>query len=258
MRIMTHRFVLATAAVLAACSGAEVDQAELAARAARADSSAAGYPVRDPAPRSSTPVAARPTSPTSPTSPSRATLTTPPLVPSGSPGPARADSARPGTAANAEPGVAVQPVDSTIRVNEFLSYNPARRVMQLRVVAGFNGVNSALNFNGGTNGEHVILVPAGWRVELPFDQRDDQLPHSALVVSETDPLPIDPLPPAFPNAASGRLVDGYPAGISDTLRFMVDRVGRFQIACGVPGHAQGGMWISLLVSSTASRPSYRP
>lgn len=168
-------------------------------------------------------------------------------------GPSRADSASEIPAAPAAPAA-----DSLVRAaGEFLAYDPARRTVQLRALAGYDGVNGSLNFNGAARGARVATIPLGWHVEVLFRQDDEALAHSALVAPASDPMPVDAPPPAFPGAAIRRSTRGMVAGASDAFTFTADRAGSFVLQCGVPGHAQGGMWLRVVVDSTASLPSYR-
>jgi hypothetical protein len=37
--------------------------------------------------------------------------------------------------------------------------------------------------------------------------------------------------------------------------FKADKAGQYAMVCGVPGHAQGGMWDELDISATAQAPT---
>jgi sulfocyanin len=144
-----------------------------------------------------------------------------------------------------------------VRVNEFLSYDADARTAILQVVGGYNGLNGALNFNGGAKGSQTITVPLGWKVQASFVNRDGDLPHSAIVVREVSPIPLESPPAAFPRAFTVKLEEGLQEGGADDMSFVANKEGRFLIFCGVPGHGQGGMWIYLVVSPSASAPSYQ-
>jgi len=60
---------------------------------------------------------------------------------------------------------------------------------------------------------------------------------------------------AFPRAETVDLKEGMPANKTDSLSFTADKAGRYWIMCGVPGHAEGGMWDLLVVSETATAPA---
>jgi hypothetical protein len=165
------------------------------------------------------------------------------------------------------PNVATRPAlpDSTsasvaeapVRVNEFLTYDRQSRTVSLQLIAGYNGLNGSLNYNGATNGRHGLYVPVGWRIHVAVTNRDSDLQHSAIVVLKVLPPPIEPSEPAFPAAALPQLEEGLHEDETGTIDFVADRAGQYMIACGVPGHAQAGMWLQLAVSNALKVPAYR-
>ena len=251
------------------------------ADAARADSSAAGYAVG--ARRETTSVASAAVSgATQPgdSQPSTSTLVAAPTVaPRVAPtavaaAKARGSGAAPSAAAHdtmkadlpaKAPNVAARPAlpdspsapDAPVRVNEFLTYDRRSRTVSLQLIAGYNGLNGSLNYNGATNGHHGLYVPTGWRIHVAVTNRDSDLQHSAIVVQKVLPPPIEPTEPAFPAAALPQLDEGLHEDETGTIDFVADRAGQYMIACGVPGHAQAGMWLQLAVSNGLKVPVYR-
>lgn len=144
-----------------------------------------------------------------------------------------------------------------VRVNEFLTYDPRSRIVSLQLIAGYNGLNGSLNYNGATSGSHGLIVPKGWRIHVAVTNRDSDLQHSAIVIAKVLPPPIEPADPAFDGAALARLDEGLQEDETGTLDFVATRPGHFMIACGVPGHAQAGEWLELVVTNSALPPSYR-
>ena len=142
-----------------------------------------------------------------------------------------------------------QAIDTT-----WLASDVATRTATFQLIAGLTGLNGALNFNGFRDGGLTLTVPLGWNVLINFSNNDGDLPHSAEVIDDQEPLPAGPVDPAFPRAVTIRLAQGLEAGQTDDLRFVADRAGSFLIFCAVPGHGLGGMWIRFNVSATASRP----
>jgi sulfocyanin len=142
-----------------------------------------------------------------------------------------------------------------VRVNEFLSYHPDTRAVQLRLVAGYSGANNTLNINGATEGAHTVTIPVGWRVEAVLENRVD-LPHSAVVLAAVPRLPETPGAAAFPGAQTAAVTEGAGMMTSRPLSFVATHAGSYQIVCGVPYHAQAGMWIRLVVSDQAKTPEY--
>jgi sulfocyanin len=143
------------------------------------------------------------------------------------------------------------------RVNEFLSYDAQARAVTIMLVAGYNGLNDALNYNGGARGSQGVSVPLGWTVHVALTNRDSDLQHSAIVVRQVLPPPEEMTTPAFAGAIMPQLEEGVHEGDTTSFDFVADKVGRYMLACGVPGHAQGGMWMRLTVSADIDRPAYR-
>lgn len=268
--------VAALAAAVVAC-GERTSSAD----EARADSSAAGYAVG--VRTESSAVAAAASTPMAPAdsqaaAASRAVTAGPTTTatvaranPAGTNKPAPApDTAKAGAhTTTIVPNVATHPVprDSTaarvtvpegpVRVNEFLTYDQRSRTVSLQLIAGYNGLNGSLNYNGATHGSHGLYVPTGWRIHVAVMNRDSDLQHSAIVVQKVLPPPIEPSEPAFPAAALPQLDEGLQEDETGTLDFVADRAGQYMIACGVPGHAQAGMWLQLAVSNGLKVPAYR-
>ena len=156
-----------------------------------------------------------------------------------------------GAAAQAEkPAPAAQAIDPS-----WLSVDATTRTATFDLIAGLTGANGALNFNGFKDGGLALTVPVGWTVVMHFRNHDGMLPHSAVVIDDVHPLPLQPVTPAFPKAFTLRLAEGIPSEGRDDLRFIADKGGSYLIFCGVPGHGAAGMWVRLMVSTSAPQPS---
>lgn len=143
-----------------------------------------------------------------------------------------------------------QPVDP-----HWLSVNATAKTLRFQLIAGLTGLNGALNFNGYTDGGLTLTIPTGWTVEMDFVNNDGMLPHSAIVVAATLPIPATPSGAAMSRAVTVRLSEGLPPLGKDTMRFTAAPAGDYFIVCGVPGHATAGMWIRLRVSDFAKAPT---
>ena len=143
-----------------------------------------------------------------------------------------------------------QPVDP-----HWLSVNAAAKTLRFQLIAGLTGLNGALNFNGYTDGGLTLTIPTGWTVEMDFVNNDGMLPHSAIVVAATLPIPATPTGAAMSRAVTVRPSEGLPPLGKDTMRFTAAPAGDYFIVCGVPGHATAGMWIRLRVSDAAKAPT---
>ena len=137
----------------------------------------------------------------------------------------------------------------------WLTFDSAAKTVRFQLIAGLTGLNGALNFNGFRDGGLTLVVPVGWKTEIAFRNHDGMLPHSAEVVGDTNPPPIQPQTPAFDRAFTLKLAEGLPPEGTDDFRFIANREGSFLLFCGVPGHGAAGMWIRLVVSGSGRRPS---
>ncbi|HET7564061.1 MAG TPA: sulfocyanin-like copper-binding protein [Gemmatimonadaceae bacterium] len=141
------------------------------------------------------------------------------------------------------------------KVNEFLSYDASAKRVTLQVDAALGNHNGGMNFNGGSGGNQTITIPVGWTVRMNFLNKD-AIPHSAIIVPGTMPLPVIPTDAAIPGAYTKDLTSGIATDGTDTSTFRVNKPGEYFIECGVPGHGPSGMYIRFTVSATATAPSY--
>jgi plastocyanin len=140
-------------------------------------------------------------------------------------------------------------IDSTWLVTDV----PTRTV-QFQLIAGFSGLNGALNLNGFGDGELTFTVPAGWHVVIHFINHDGMLAHSGVVVADSLLPTAGASSPAFSQAVTLKAQEGLTATEHDDMKFVADKAGSYLIICGVPGHAAAGMWIRLKVEPGADRP----
>lgn len=148
-----------------------------------------------------------------------------------------------------------QAASQDVRVNEFMSYDPAAKKVTISLAAALGGFNGGMNFNGGAKGDQTITVPLGWSVHMPFVNKD-AIPHSAIILADAMPLPMAPENPAIARAYTNDLTAGLPTGGTDTMDFKASRAGKYLIVCGVPGHGPSGMYIKFVVSDKATVPAY--
>ncbi|MDQ2932599.1 MAG: hypothetical protein M3Y05_17485 [Gemmatimonadota bacterium] len=158
--------------------------------------------------------------------------------------------------AKAAPAAAATPTTSPdVKVNEFLSYDPAAKTIALKLFAAHGSVNGGMNFNGNANGSATITVPVGWTVSWMF-KNEDAIPHSAIILANKQPFPAQPQDPAIARAYTSDLTAGLATDKTDQTTFKAETAGDYVIACGVPGHAPSGMWIHFNVSADAKVPTY--
>ena len=137
----------------------------------------------------------------------------------------------------------------------WLRADTAARTTALTLVAGLTPANGGMNFNGFGGGKLTVTVPVGWTVTLHYKNQDQILPHSVEVIPADAAVPLGPVTPAFPRAATKALEQGVPPGSGEDVRFVATKAGAYVIFCAVPGHGQAGMWIRLTVSDATRAPS---
>jgi sulfocyanin len=123
-----------------------------------------------------------------------------------------------------------------------------------------------LDFNGSLRGALKIYIPAGWNLEIKYiNSPGDGLPHSVGIIKNNTALPKSSDPSRdgellawAPDSSQGKtgFLLGVDPGESTSLKVSSLAEGVYWIACGVPGHATGGMWIVLVASSQVSEPYY--
>ncbi len=124
----------------------------------------------------------------------------------------------------------------------------------------------SLDFNGSTSGRLIIYIPAGWNLEIRYiNSPSDGLPHSIGIIKNNtvtpknnDPTKDGELLAWAPDSSRGitGFIEGIDVDESTTLKASSIAEGIYWIACGVPAHARGGMWIILVSSSQVTEPYY--
>ena len=148
------------------------------------------------------------------------------------------------------PSSSVQRVDSS-----WLAVDTVTRTAEFNLIAGFTGLNGALNFNGFRDGGLTLAVPLNWHVVIRFSNHDGMLPHSAAVIPDGPVPTTGAIAAAFSQAVTLKLQEGLTFSEQDDLKFVANKSGSYLIVCGVPGHAAAGMWIRFKVDPDARAPS---
>ena len=115
-------------------------------------------------------------------------------------------------------GAAAQTVPAPVVDPAWLKADTATRTAGFELIAGLTGLNGALNFNGFRDGGLTLTVPKGWTVAVHFRNHDGMLPHSAEVIADVHPLPLQPQPSAFDRAFTLKLAEGLPPEATDDFR----------------------------------------
>jgi len=122
------------------------------------------------------------------------------------------------------------------------------------VVTRPEGAASAL-INGFRAGEVRAVVPLGWTVKWNWRNDDGTEPHSLVVMTQREKIPLEGGRAAFSNAMSRMVTAGLARSQTDQTTFEADEAGWYWLLCGVPGHALNGEWIELQVSPDAKTAS---
>jgi len=143
----------------------------------------------------------------------------------------------------------------SVNVNKFLWFAPGTQTVYVQLSAALGSSNGGMNFNGGAGGAATITVPLGWKVRMKFLNLD-AIPHSAIVITNQQPLPAIPQTAAFGAAYTRDLTGGLFTDQTDDMNFKAAPAGKYLLVCGVPGHGPSGMWIWFVVSADAKVPTY--
>ncbi|MGH7698006.1 MAG: sulfocyanin-like copper-binding protein [Candidatus Dormibacteria bacterium] len=146
---------------------------------------------------------------------------------------------------SASPAASPSPTSGTVTLDRWVSYDSATRTLTWKLVAGYQGRNHGLNFDGDSSGAMLVTVPVGWTVVVDFSNVAS-INHSAAVVAPSGTTA------AFPGAEIPNPTAGTPPGQTASFTFTASQVGSYRVTCLVPGHEQAGMWDSFDVSSGGS------
>jgi sulfocyanin len=152
-------------------------------------------------------------------------------------------------------GAAAQAAPAKVPDPSWLKTDSVTKTAEFTLVAGLTGMNGGMNFNGAKDGGLTLTVPVGWTILLHVTNMDQTLPHSVEVIRDSQPLPIGPVPAAFPHAETSSLAQGMSTEQKQNVWFLADHAGKYLLFCAVPGHGAAGMWIRLTVSAEARRPT---
>lgn len=138
-------------------------------------------------------------------------------------------------------------------VPTWMHVNLSAKTVSMDIQAGQMPTNNHWNFNGYTNGNATITVPAGYQVTIHFSNHDPVAAHSIGIDARTGNFEAALTPqPAFANAVSPDPTSpagGTSPGKSATVVFTADKPGQYSMVCYMPGHAAAGMWAHFDVSS---------
>ncbi|TRM76692.1 sulfocyanin [Sulfolobus sp. D5] len=137
-----------------------------------------------------------------------------------------------------------------------LPYNPSNKTVFLYIVA--ESSSNPFNFNGTSDGNLHIYIPAGWTVIVYFTN-EEGLPHNFLIIQNTTATPGTDVGQdgnilLYVGATSSNyLYNGISSGQTASGSITLNP-GVYWFACGVEGHASSGMWGVIEVSSSITTP----
>ncbi len=143
-------------------------------------------------------------------------------------------------------GLSLTPLPQASAPPLSLAVDANAKTVRFTLVAGYNGANSGLNFDGYFNGNVEIDVPQGWSVTVMCANKGPLNHSCAIVADESAGQPL------FAGAATPNPGAGLPAGQQASFTFKPNQTGTFRIACLVPGHEPEGMWIVFKVIGSGS------
>lgn len=156
-----------------------------------------------------------------------------------------------GTAAAASTAAAsMVPYSGTDKI---LAIDAAAKKVTVNLIAGEGTAANGFNFNGYANGDMQVQVPTGWTIKVSMVD-DASTPHSA-VVAPWDERTSNKLQAAFKGSAPADYKSGIEKGDDpQTFSFAADKAGQYAVVCGVPSHAEVGMWDELDVVDNLAAP----
>jgi sulfocyanin len=139
-----------------------------------------------------------------------------------------------------------------------LPFDSSNKTVFLNLVALSTG--NPFNFNGTSDGQLHIYIPAGWTVIATFVNQQG-LTHNLLIVQNTTATPGDDVGQdgtieLYVGATSSTYLDNGINGGASASGSVVLSPGIYWFCCGIEGHAAAGMWGVVVVSSSVTTPYY--
>jgi hypothetical protein len=135
----------------------------------------------------------------------------------------------------------------------FLKVDARDRVVEVRLIAGYDSSNNGFNFDGYGRGELMVIVPVHWRIRVTCTDHSAMRNSCAVVQG---PMTVKA---AFSGASVPNPVEGLTQGETATFSFVAAHTGVFRLASLVAGHEDARMWDVLqVVRGGAPAISARP
>lgn len=142
-----------------------------------------------------------------------------------------------------------------------LPYDASNKTVFL-YLASLTTAPNYFNYNGTSNGQLVVYIPAGWQIYVVYTNYESS-PHNVVILMNNTPTPNSAdigndgkillvVGASTTNYQGNGIAGGVSAsGISPSLS-----AGYYWFACGISGHAQAGIWGVIVVSSSVTIPYY--
>ncbi|NON63630.1 sulfocyanin [Acidianus sp. RZ1] len=139
-----------------------------------------------------------------------------------------------------------------------LKYDSANKTVFLTIAVLSTG--PTFNFNGTSNGQLIIYIPAGWSIYVKY-VNFESLPHNLVLLQNTTASPNNPDVSQFGKilyvwgaTTSNYLTSGISTGQEVEGATGPISAGIYMFVCGIEGHAESGMWAVLVSSSNITVP----
>ncbi|AOL16461.1 sulfocyanin [Sulfolobus sp. A20] len=139
-----------------------------------------------------------------------------------------------------------------------LKYDSSNKTVFLTIAVLTSG--PAFNFNGTSNGQLVIYIPAGWSVYVTYINYQS-LPHNLILLENNTATPNNADVAQFGKilyivgaTTSNYQSTGISSGQSVSGLWGPLNAGTYMLVCGILGHAESGMWAVVVVSSNVTTP----
>lgn len=130
--------------------------------------------------------------------------------------------------------------------SKYLRVDAQARAAVVTLIAGYPASDFQFNYNGYTNGQLQLKVPAGWQITVQCANRSTVNQSCAVVA---DGHATEPLQPDWATPEPQR---GLKPGESASFVFTPEKTGHYRIASLVPGSEASGMWLDLVVASNGT------
>jgi Sulfocyanin (SoxE) domain len=136
----------------------------------------------------------------------------------------------------------------------WITFDSAGKKVTLSLETSAGVAGSSALINGYRAGGVRVMVPVGWTVQWNWRNADNGSPHSLVVMTQREKIPLEGGRPPFSNAMTRSVTDGLAPGQGDQSTFEAEEAGWYWLLCGVPNHALNGEWIELRVDPAAQKP----